>query len=320
MIFKLHQKKDVKFVVNGFWRSGTTWLFDIISDSYSLRSRFEPFNSRVEEYMNMLEHYQGNESLRLVELPAWMPFVLGKNAYNDGWVKNFIDQAIKGELKSKWISDGRSSTIRGRGKGVCLKFVRGYGVLDYLVQDLGFIGLHVRRDPAFSISSMMRNNWGGQWLDAISWDALIYSVDDGRAEVLSKKQSVDVLFDQKDPVDRVLAYWSILEEYAEQIIEKNEAKIQLVSYERMIQEGPGYLHSQLLRLDGLPKVSIERIGSYWARKSKTTCSLKTRDQSHEDDLTKVQERVHGMMSRRDYQNIFPRVYRSFQELEKSHVR
>jgi len=137
-------------VISGFWRSGTTWLQQLVAEATNAKTIFEPLD---------------RDSL--------IPFLRGKPDYYRGYVPatsaefsacdwRALDRAFKGisPNRSNFSHIGRNGFLDVFRRRTVVKFVRAQMILGELVdryQPLSTI--HISRHPMPVTSSMMKADW-----------------------------------------------------------------------------------------------------------------------------------------------------------------
>lgn len=110
-------------VITGFWRSGTTWLQDIISDHFRAKSIFEPLEPDVQP-ISLLERGSPYRCGCKQYMRAHMPFVEETIPGNSELYALFFD-AFRGKVSGKRVRINRSHPLDALRKRVVVKLVRG---------------------------------------------------------------------------------------------------------------------------------------------------------------------------------------------------
>lgn len=225
-LFRKFIRKEI--IINGFWRSGTTWLQSKICESVKGKSVFEPFGSYVSNdliYANsgLLKSNFSNEFQS-----AFMPFMSSENEAI--YFKNFIDSTLNANIKSQAVRRLRKSFLSSFRITVVCKYVRGSMLLPYLVRKYPKVPvIHIYRDPRAVITSIIRNGWG-YWFEEFSLEEHLLNIDDGRLTYFNKFRKLILKYEQSDPSSRICAYWCLTERF---IIDNlsDEKNFLRVSYE-----------------------------------------------------------------------------------------
>ena len=138
-------------IVNGFWRSGTTWLQEVLAEATLAKTIFEPLSPQERlraEAMRQL--YDVNtESLQAIfpradEGPSLWPW---------------LDDTFHGKVSTDWTISLRCSVKESLRRRAVVKLVRGHFLLLDIHKRYQLPVIHVRRNPLAVASSLLRANW-----------------------------------------------------------------------------------------------------------------------------------------------------------------
>lgn len=232
-------KPEDCIVVNGFWRSGTTWLQQVIAASLSARCVYEPLearNARVSDwarnlslprtdaaFVNGLFPFAGSDLQQDPELAGLL-----RRALAGGWYG--IWSPLRPEYADRVMSDVFRHTI-------VTKFVRANLCLGALQNEFDVPAIHVWRDPRAIVTSLSYPDpsWGGGTFQDFSVKAYLLDIDDGREDVFSRWRDEIVEIDAMPNVARLAAYLCLTEAY---LMESSTAGRRLViDYATLVRDG-----------------------------------------------------------------------------------
>ncbi len=221
-------------IINGFWRSGTTWLQKKVCVSVNGKSIFEPFSPHI-----TTDSYYSNIGVKKSDLSnnfrhAYMPFFNSKSITRD--FEAFLSSVLNATIKAPYARFLRSSMLASFKKTVVCKFVRGHLLLPYILeQNQGVPIIHIYRNPKAVISSIERNRWG-YWLEDFCLSEHFLNIEDGRKAYFEKHAALIAKYDQLDSQSRICALWCLTEVYINDhcMSYKNFMK---VSYESLVENG-----------------------------------------------------------------------------------
>lgn len=249
-------KPDDAIVISGFWRSGTTWLLQSITNSLGAKSLFEPLLPHIGTYEQAFQkRYPASTFSKRVKPGGVMPYC-ASNLDEFPGLRLHLENMLAGALPSHFVRMVRESKKRGEGtdsriarlnyriqealcRQVVVKLVRGALILPLIVDGFHPSILHVRRDPRAVVASYKRQAWTDWMEDSALYDLLL-SPNDGRRDIFQKWEDEINKIDEMGYAARIAGYWALTEWYVDQ--HKEESDIALVSYERLCLEGADYLN------------------------------------------------------------------------------
>ena len=217
-------------LVNGFWRSGTTWLQQTLVDALGAKSLFEPFSPAAGHQWDQLAH-QVSEASRNVYMPLSANCLTPRDRIK-------LHLALKGVGTHGYTHFLRNSGAPAWPKDLVVKFTQLGFVLDEVADSQHAPIIHIRRNPAAVYASFKETDWSWRFADVRLKQN--YSLQD-YAKGTAEYERADTLlrFDQS-PVHRLAALWSLSERAAQRSIISGRAH--LVRYEDIVGEGPGILN------------------------------------------------------------------------------
>lgn len=227
----LRKSVKKKIIINGFWRSGTTWLQSQICASVKGKSVFEPFGPYVNNDEIYIKSGFLKSDLSKEFQSAFMPYISLKDKSSS--LNIFIDSSLNANIESKVIRRLRPSFLSSFRTIVVCKFVRGSLLLPYLIREYPEVPIiHIYRDPRAVITSITRNGWG-YWFENFSLQEHFLNMNDGRSDYFNNFKKLIHKYDSYDAQSRICAYWCLTEKF---IIENvtDEKNFLRVSYDELI--------------------------------------------------------------------------------------
>jgi hypothetical protein len=249
-------------LVTGFWRSGTTWLQQILAGGLRAKSVFEPFYHRLEEYRNTLVGgfsplYSSSEYLAML-----MPYSESRIDSSLPMYR-YLRTALTGGTPSSWVRRVRFRRrgIEGRhGRGryrdalerikdafrrrVVVKSVRSHLLVSAIQQTFNPLTVHIWRDPRSIVASFHRKGWMEQkWVNELSLVNQLLRPADGRGAFFERWEGTIRRYEEKSATHRLAAYWSLCEKF---LVGANEhSRITEVSYRQIYLKGSTLLERTL---------------------------------------------------------------------------
>lgn len=218
------------YVVNGFWRSGTTWLQQIIARGTGAKTTFEPFNQRFPDYRRSSHAIHGLKSRAGKE--AFFPFF--DRAENFTKAQPYLETAFRGFVNGNFALTARDSWRDAYRRKLVVKFVRASLSLKAIHTQFEVPILHVRRHPCAVVASLedKRNDWPWNF-DEVSVEDLLLTPADGRAALFEEHRDVIARCDKQGQIAKVAAYWALTEKYADAAL-AGEPWARIVRYEDLV--------------------------------------------------------------------------------------
>jgi hypothetical protein len=296
-------------IVNGFWRSGTTWIMESAATLLDAKVVFEPFNSPNPKFTPVSQSPIG-QCISAMGLPrtdhafvrAMMPYL----------ATPFDPESQLGQLVGKslhGVHPYRSSlNIDGWAKkrlGECLrprvvtKFTRGALCLRPIQDHFGMPILHVIRDPRSAVASLKKTqggNLGWGTFNDFPLQNLLLGIQDGRADYFSQWETEIRQFSQEDDFCRLAAYYCLTEKYFQESFQTAQHPFQVIQYEAVVEGGTPVLQRALEAL-GLPvevqeSVDLSRSSTTdWNQTQAAKASPRDRIFALRNQLTPQQQRT-----------------------------
>lgn len=142
-----------RFIVSGFWRSGTTWLQRIIADSVCARTAFEPFSAGNPTYSGLVDSFYDVRTK--AEREALFPHLDGGAAPVE--LEDYARKAFAGRGTDSFLFYNDRAGERDDCDIVVAKETRTAFSLRWLRQAFpSAVIVHVSRDPRAILASMQR--------------------------------------------------------------------------------------------------------------------------------------------------------------------
>ncbi|MDR9828620.1 sulfotransferase [Vibrio sp. FNV 38] len=191
-------------LITGYWRSGTTWVQDVLSAGIGAKTMFEPL-----EPATLLPIYEGQE----IEAASYMPLSFEVMSKQD---LHFLDLAFAGVSpkyqKFNYLS--RKSLQEAFRHNVVVKLVRGQYISDALRDRYNLSNvIHVSRHPMAVNYSMLRADW--QWsIQNINF-ADLYHREKALTLPKEHQEVFETLlrFNDQAPECKIAATWALSEKY-----------------------------------------------------------------------------------------------------------
>jgi hypothetical protein len=235
-------------VITGYWRSGTTWLLQSLSEEIGAKSVFEPLHPGIPAYRRAVISDYSPEREDSAYLNMYMP-------YEDGSLDpslklySYLRRALTGQVTEPWVQGPRRRSrhrqemasefklldvpyrIREALKTtIVTKFVRGHLLIPTLLSTFSPCIFHIRRDPRAIAASFQRRGW--DWHQDLSLEDQLLRPNDGRTEYFDRWASLICEYDAAAPLIRIAVYWLLLENFVDQVAAVPSG-VTVLSYEEL---------------------------------------------------------------------------------------
>jgi hypothetical protein len=238
-------------VVSGFWRSGTTWLQEVLARLLAAKSVIEPFHFEVPAARALLAASQpGPKPDPVLELQ--MPFC--GTGLLEGELRGVFERALRATLAgrgTRLIRTGLWECLRRR---VVVKVTRGHLCLRAAQDTFGMPVIHLHRDPRGVVASVLQTGW--DWLfDHLRLKEQLLEPRDGRAQAFERWREEIEEYDRMDRIARIAAYWAMVETFLKESFADGPTRAPslFLSYEQICREGQDFLLEALARLGLNPR-------------------------------------------------------------------
>ncbi|WP_259048471.1 sulfotransferase domain-containing protein [Salinibacter ruber] len=243
-------------VITGYWRSGTTWVQQVISHSLQARRIFEPLYPKIIRYSRLRPTYVSKIGGERPLDAAWMPFSKGNlpvsfQKYLRDCLTGRICLTHQSGIKGYWLRSARNTQWEALQPRVVVKFVRGQLMLPGLLSTFDVPILHLRRDPRAVLASFKRKGWVDWFRCDTPLQHLLLRGGDGREEYFGQwRNDIEQIDHAGSAFGQAAAYWVLTERYVDEVPAENE-NVRIVRFQRLKEERNSYL------LDVLDALGVE---------------------------------------------------------------
>lgn len=284
-VFAHSIRPSSSIIVTGFWRSGTTWLQQVISNFLKAKPIFEPFHWSVDSYSDIVRDTFSIPRIEDSYLKLFMPCVQISD-YPD--FRLYVRSILRGEASGVWMRRGRQlrDIIAQR---VVVKFVRGQLLVPSLCETFSPTTLvHIRRDPRAIVASILREGWGS-WMLQLSLVDQLLRPDDERRHFFIKWEDEIRRYDEDDFVARVTAYWALTERFVQHYMVERGVHLE---YNQLCINRSDYLNGKFDSFIGLSEgFNEEHLGGNSPTTTRRNNSTSARLNSWKDELSSKEVRA-----------------------------
>lgn len=246
-------------LIVGFWRSGTTWLTEIIGQLMGARTVFEPLTQHVPAATFLLgEPYTYDARGFRGAYPYVRPGEPGHERLN-----SFIVRCLRGAISNTWTNRLTPKTALISRK-VVVKMTSGNLLGAHIQQQFGCEAILALRHPCAVAASILRNRWGA-WLWQNEFLELFLSQAKLSEDYLSRHEGLIAEY-RGNPVNNIALAYSIANLVPLEQAQNGLFSPHLLVYEK-IAEDPGVILD--MSIDGLHG-SLDRLLSIAQVPSATT--------------------------------------------------
>lgn len=219
-------RPEAGMVVTGFWRSGTTFLLEQLTQLWQAKPLFEPFQPELPDYRAILDDLRPAGVAREDFDLYFMPFAM------DGALASYMEQTLRYRIVDERVQRSRSNLIaHGRKPAgipdllvlhwlaarprVVVKFVRGTLLVPALRAQFGVPVFHIRRQPHGVFASFKSADWSEFQADRIRLRRLLLEIDDGRTTFFRPLSGLIDELDDGDRWQRLIGYWALTEKFVD---------------------------------------------------------------------------------------------------------
>lgn len=253
-------KPNESLVLNGFWRSGTTWLQQVLCNALNAKPVFEPFAAQVPHIQQYLGGF-GSQFTDEKIVKSFMPYASPEKEWPIA-LERIVQQSLKSTLKRHHFTyAGRESFKDSLSQRVVVKFVKGTCLLPAIVNKFAIPTLHVRRDPRMVIASICKKpGWGGRIFDDLSLKQQFLEIPDGRYCIFDRFEEDIISADKGSIVGKIATYWAITEWFLQQSKEYTQGHIVIEKYENLVNFDEQHWLNLLVSLNLQPKKEFSEWG------------------------------------------------------------
>ncbi|MGF1571290.1 MAG: hypothetical protein ACFCVD_24980 [Nodosilinea sp.] len=259
-------------IVNGFWRSGTTWIMELAAEMLKAKTVFEPFNPPPPETATVEKSPIG-KCLPEIQPPRQdYAFVCGLMPYvadrldPESRLAMVVEQALRGRLKRRKL--GKKTLQECLRPRVVTKFTRGSLCLRPIQDAFAVPVLHVIRDPRAVIASIKHlddGNFAWGTFNNFPLKQHLLGIPDGRVDYFTRWAEDIEMFNQATDYHRLAAYYCLTERYFLDSFHQAQHPFTTIRFEAISLSEAGLLRRALdclgLPLQAQPAIDANRPSS-----------------------------------------------------------
>jgi len=240
-------------VINGFWRSGTTWLQEIVAQMLKAKPIFEPFQASAGYIFKCLDEIKPKRK-DYEFINALMPYTGQGLVHKNTEIYKLLKKSFQGQISHPNVIIARGNRQRLKEclrSKIVTKFTRGALFLEGISNMFNLPILHITRDPRATISSLRKISptWGEKaFLNFSLYDHLL-AVEDGRKEFFSHWKSEIEAIEKTNDFGRLAGYYCLTERYIKEHMANFSAPFIHIRYEDLITNGYPYLQDTISQGD-----------------------------------------------------------------------
>jgi hypothetical protein len=213
-------------LVTGFWRSGTTWLQEVLADALHAKTIFEPCSVKAHPPFNCSARFPGRD---LTMQEAYMPLSFASFDRSD---LKFLDGVFSGYCYSSFTFECRRSLREAFRRRVIIKLVRAPFLIASLLQRYRVRGIHITRHPCAVVESLLRAKW--DWSFEQVKFGQIFPAPQDVPGTLGRDLEILMRYDQRPGFERIAAFWAFTEKHVAKI---NDERFTKIAYETLVKQG-----------------------------------------------------------------------------------
>ncbi len=249
---KLIENNDSpKILINSFWRSGSTFLLELLSEVFLLRPYFEPLTPREKRFQflyNDLKHDFDVERMNV--------------SVSDVDIEKFVQLMNSCKFDSKWVYRCQTTRNFTANNGKILKLVNGAHCLN-LVDDNKTLIIQLERDVFQVVLSFVNSRWTNKFFKNLNLGYLLKS--DSTTVRLFYKRHLDFLkIHEWSMIEGVAIYHTLISKF----VREHNSEVMYINYDEIINE-PDTIINQISMNTGL-NYNKEIIEKYLHKPSLTT--------------------------------------------------
>jgi hypothetical protein len=196
-------------LINGFWRSGTTWVQQVLATAYGAKTLFEPLSPSSQF---PLQKRVFGSATPAVWRESFLP--LSPEVFTPEDVR-YLDLTFAGccPTRSTFPYLCRKSVTECFNRRVVIKFVRAHCLLGYMAERYNVIPIHVSRHPCAVVASFSASDWTWNF-NEVDFSQLYPDsrrFEDPRAEEL---RQILHNYSESSAISKLAAFWAVMERRA----------------------------------------------------------------------------------------------------------
>lgn len=206
----------IRVLINGFWRSGTTWVQESMAHAVHAKTIFEPLSAEEDTAREVFNQ------LGITEYVLQQASIPGPDLIFHPTTLAHLDASFYGKRWSRLQRFCRRSVLESARRQIIVKGVRFHFNLSRLARRYHVPIVHIRRHPCAVIASLSKVKWNWTFADvklSRLFEASLGGVTDKvwhRADIAMRRFDDDV-------ISRLAAYWAIVEWIAQQEVAQTES-------------------------------------------------------------------------------------------------
>jgi hypothetical protein len=213
-------------LITGFWRSGTTWVQEVIAEALGAKTLFEPFSPKANP------PFHRPASGLQCDMPHREAFIpLDVASFNEQDLK-FLDAIFAGVCPARFAFLCRTSVYESFRRRAVVKLVRGQFVLPYLLERYPIRAVHVTRHPCAVVASLLNTDW--DWSFGEVRFANLWPHSETLGSPLKDEVAKLIGYDERPADERIAAYWAFTEK---QVAKLQHERLLKVEYEPLVVGG-----------------------------------------------------------------------------------
>ena len=219
-------------LIAGFWRSGTTWLQESVSQMLSANTVFEPFDPKVKDYVSTVvpTFLPNDQSINAYH----MPFCSTNLRQANPILYQYLENCFTAKVAGHWIRTLRTSPLDSFRPFMTVKLVRAQLCLWSIYQEFSCPIIYITRDPRAVISSYQRKNWSS-FFDSPFLEDTLLKPQDGRYHFFEKRKEEILRADRSTTLIRTVTFWALLERYVQDYFSLESDNICFLNYEKLVE-------------------------------------------------------------------------------------
>ncbi len=193
-------------LINGFWRSGTTWVQEVLARAYEAKTIFEP--------MAPSSQFPLQERIFGKEVPqAWREAYIPLSADDLGLEDvRYLDKVFRGynPTRSGFPYLCRKTYAECLSRRLVIKFVRAHCLLGFMSERYGLTPVNISRHPCAIVASFNNTDWSWYFSD-VDLDRMYHRMDPYSDAVAERDRDTIRQYGNAAPMIKISALWALME-------------------------------------------------------------------------------------------------------------
>lgn len=267
--------------LSGFWRSGTTWLQEVLARTTHAKTIFEPFSPLNENYRILITHLTGQSSESAIQ--TFFPNLQHPETANV--LMPYLAMALEGHCHGRYAILLRDTITEGLRSRVIVKCVRSAISLPVIHRTFDVPVVHIRRNPCAVVASLAKTGWSWDFNKVTLRELITNRKDDFTWTCLANPEAIPK-YDSRGAVSRIASYWAITERHAYHSLLEQSWAFNL-EYETLVHQPQGQL-DEIHKFLGLKRIGAPRfeLNAKLTNKARRELSGKQRSNDWKTRLSK----------------------------------